>query len=255
MRMKSGRRQTCSNTGQCRVYDRPPPDVGPKGEFGLPDRIAIGASYYLDLLEIANASVKSIDRDALVITGGLAPVGFSDNYNAIETGAFLRDMLREGAAEFSDGIGAIYGASAVPPTMVCCEQPPGVDSHYESYLHYFRDIIHLYQHFLRQSDLGEFPVFVTQVGWGTTDGANLAIPSRGLEWLKYTDLQEQADYVVQAFELVTEFENVAGMFLYNLNGCAAGDQEACFFSLIDADGSQRPAFAAYENLSKSALSA
>ena len=40
------------------------------------------------------------------------------------------------------------------------------------------------------------------------------------------------------------------MFLYNLNGCAVGDEEACFFSLEDADGQMRPVFAAYQSVPK-----
>jgi len=40
--------------------------------------------------------------------------------------------------------------------------------------------------------------------------------------------------------------------LYNLNGCAVGDEEACFFSLEDAAGQERPAFAAYRDVPKSA---
>ena len=110
------------------------------GDYGIPSRIEMGANFYLELLQIAYFAIKSADRDALVITGGLAPVGFSDNYNSIETGTFLQDMLRGGVAGFSDGIGAIFGASAVPPTLYCCQRPPGVDTHYESFMQYFREV-------------------------------------------------------------------------------------------------------------------
>ena len=49
----------------------------------------------------------------------------------------------------------------------------------------------------------DMPIYVTQMGWGTTDGSNLAVPARGLEWLHYTDENEQALLChAQAFELV-----------------------------------------------------
>lgn len=236
------------------VYDQLP-QVLPDDDFALPDRMDIGAAHYLDYLRAAYEAIKSADSEALVITGGLAPVGFTDHYNSIETGTFLQNLLLAGAAEYSDGIGAIFGASAVPPKLFCCQQPAGVDSHYESYFQYFREILYLYDHILTRNSATHMPVYVTQVGWGTTDGANLAIPAGGLEWLRYTDEAEQATYVTQAYELATSLKYIKGMFLYNLNGCAVGDQEGCFFSLFDADGIERPAFEAYRSLRKQAVRA
>ena len=233
------------------IYDRPP-KPGPDGDYGIPSRIEMGAIYYLELLRTAHDAIKSADRDALVITGGLAPVGFSDNYNSIETGTFLQDMLRGGVEGYSDGIGAIFGASAVPPTLYCCQRPPGVDTHYESFMQYFREVLKLYHDILRQNDAGQLPIYVTQVGWGTTEGSNLAIPSLGLEWLQYTDELEQALYTTQAFELAAGLDYIKGMFLYNLNGCAVSDREACFFSLIDANAAERPVLQAFQAIQKSA---
>lgn len=225
---------------------------GDSGEYGLPDKINIGAVYYVELLKIAYGSIKSADSDALVISAGLAPVGFTDNYNSVETGLFLQNMLHEGAAGYSDGISALFGASAVPPTLFCCEQPPGVDTHYESHLHYFREILTLYHDVLRRNESAELPIYITQVGWGTIEGANLATPASGLEWLRYTDQAEQARYAAQAYDIATGLDTIAGMFLYNLNGCAVGDSEGCFFSLVDADGIDRPAFEAYAEIEKRA---
>ncbi len=236
------------------VFDQPPRAL-PGGDFALPDRIDIGAAQYLEYLRAAFDAIKSADSAALVITGGLAPVGFTDHYNSIETGTFLQNMLLAGATEYSDGIGAIFGASAVPPRLFCCQQPAGIDSHYESYFQYFREILYLYDHILTRNGASHMPIYVTQVGWGTTDGANLAIPAEGLEWLQYTDEAEQAAYVTHAYELATSLTYIKGMFLYNLNGCAVGDQEGCFFSLFDANGVERPAFEAFRLLRKQAARA
>ena len=232
------------------VYEQPPTMTAASGDYGFPDKIKIGAAYYLDLLKIAFEAVKSVDRDALVITAGLAPVGFTDNYNAVETGAFLRDMIRHGAGDYSDAIGALFGASAVPPRLFCCEQPPGVDTHYESHLQYFREILYLYRDILSRNASHDIPIYITQVGWGTIEGANLAIPGGGLEWLRYTDQDEQALYVAQAYDLAYGLNYIQGNFLYNLNGCAAGEGEACFFSLVDADGADRPAFQSFARIDK-----
>lgn len=226
-----------------------PPERQESGDFGVPDEIQIGAFYYVDLLEAGYNAVKAADPDALVITAGLAPVGSSDNYNFIATGTFLNNMMALGAANYSDGIGAIFGASAVPPTALCCTQPPGVDSHYESFLQYFLEILDFYNDILERNDV-ELPIYVTQFGWGTTEGGIISAAAPGFEWLSYTSQEEQALYVTQAFEEGANLDYIGGMFLYNLNGCGSGDAEACFFSLIDADTTARPAFAALQGIDK-----
>ncbi len=232
------------------VYLREP-EIADDGEYGLPEEIDIGAEYYVPLLAIAYDTIKAHDEAALVISAGLAPVGYTDNYNAIDTDSYLTNMLQAGAAEVSDGIGAIFSASAVPPTMRCCTKPPGVESHYESFLQYFTDLLAYYDQTMGAAGV-ELPIFVTQVGWGTREGANLAVPASGYEWLNYTSEAEQALYVSQAFQIAQSLEYVAAMFLHNLNGCLVGEEEACFFSLVDADAERRPAFDAYAAVPKTA---
>jgi len=232
------------------VYTRPQ-EMTDDGDYGIPDEIQMGARHYVPLLEIAFNTIKSHDEEALVVAAGLAPVGFNDNYNSIDTVTFLNNMLREGAAEVSDAIGAIFSASAVPPTFSCCDKPPGVDTHYESFLQYYGDLMAFYAETLKEHGV-DLPIIVTQLGWGSTDGANLAVPATGFEWLTYTSEDEQALYVTQAYQIAQKLDYVSAIFLYNLNGCAAGDEEACFFSLEDAAGRQRPVFAAYQAVPKSA---
>jgi hypothetical protein len=42
------------------------------------------------------------------------------------------------------------------------------------------------------------------------------------------------------------------MILYNLNGCAVENAQACYYSVIGADGSARPLFTEIQNLDLSA---
>lgn len=233
------------------VYHREP-ELNADGDYGVPDEVRLGARFYLPLLKIGYETIKSHDAAALVISGGLAPVGFSDGYNSIDTGTYLSEMLEAGAADYSDAIGAVFSASAVPPTLSCCDKPPGVESHYESFLQYFPELLEFYQAVLAENGLARKQIVVTQVGWGTREGANIAIPSSGFEWLNYTSEEEQALYVTQAFQIVQDIDSIAAMFLYNLNGCAVEDEEACFFSLVDAAGAQRPAYQAFAAAPKSA---
>ena len=230
------------------VYTRPR-EMTPDGDYGIPDEIQMGARYYFPLLEVAFDTIKSLDERAMVVTAGLAPVGFNDNYNSIDTVTFLNNMLQAGAASHSDAIGAVFSASAVPPTLACCDKPPGVNTHYESFLQYYGDLLSFYDETLKERGIDR-PIIMTHLGWGTMDGANLAVPATGFEWLTYTSDDEQALYVTQAYRIAQKLEYVSAIFLYNLNGCAVGDKEACFFSLEDADGNLRPVYAAYQAVPK-----
>ena len=232
------------------VYEEPP-QRDEDGEYGLPDSIAMGAAHYIELLQSAYAAIKAQDPSAQVITAGLAPVGYTDNYNTIGTDIFLAELLALGADDFADGIGAVFSASAVPPAIPCCAQPPGVESHYESFIQNFSALLAHYAEAMGAHAV-DMPLVATQVGWGTAEGANLAIPATGFEWLNYTSQEEQALYVRQAFQLAQGMDKLESMYLHNLNGCAVGDEEACFFSLVDAGGARRPAFDAYAALPKSA---
>ena len=129
-----------------------------------------------------------------------------------------------------------------------------MDTHYESFLQYYGDLLAFYDETLKERGI-DLPIIVTQLGWGTVDGANLATPAAGYEWLNYTSEEEQALYVSQAYQIAQKLDSVSAVFLYNLNGCAVGDEEACFFSLEDAAGQERPAFAAYRDAPKAADSA
>ena len=219
------------------------------GEYGLPDGMDMGAAQYVELLALAQAAVAAQDPEALIITAGLAPVGYTDNYNSIATDVFLDEMLSLGAADYADGIGAIFSASAVPPLLPCCLQPAGVETHYETFIQNFGALMAHYAEALAKHQVA-LPVWTTQVGWGSAEGENLAAPSTGYEWLTYTSLDEQALYVRQAYHLAQDLDALSAMFLYNLNGCAVADAEACFFSLHDAAGERRPAFEAYQEVPK-----
>ncbi|MCY3573227.1 MAG: LysM peptidoglycan-binding domain-containing protein [Chloroflexota bacterium] len=233
------------------VYEQAPAKTS-SGDYGLPAAIDLGPAQYAALLEIAYRTIKAHDADALVVSAGLAPVGFTDNYNSIATDRYLDELLALGAAEYTDGIGAIFSASAVPPTLGCCAQPPGVESHYESFIQNFDALMAHYAATMDKHGI-DLPLWLTQVGWGTADGANLAVPATGYEWLTYTSQAEQALYIRQAYQLAQGMDALSAMFLYNLNGCAVRDAEACFFSLVDAEGARRPVFDAYAAAPKAPL--
>jgi polysaccharide biosynthesis protein PslG len=213
------------------------------------DRYEIRADHYVDLLRGAYNGIKSVDPAALVIAAGLAPTGFNDGINAIDDRVYLQDMYSNGVLTASDAVAAHPGGWSNPPDAVCCQQPAGVETHYESPTFYFKDTLEDYHEIMvRNND--DRPLWVTKFGWGTSE--DTSAPGADYVYITYTDLAEQAVYTPRAFEIGDELGYIGPMFLYNLNGCAVEPfrAERCFTSLIAPDGSLRPVFTAVAALEK-----
>jgi hypothetical protein len=203
----------------------------------------------MELLQVAYESIKAVDPDAVVVSAGLSPTGYNDGVNAINDRLFLQSMYANGLADFSDAIGAHPNGWANPPDAECCDQPEGVDSHYQDPSFFFLDTLMDYHDIMVENgDDRSTPIWVTQFGWGTTEDSESLPENSSNVFLNYTSLEEQATYNSRAFNLGSELGFVGAMFLNNLNGCQGlpGDREACYYSLIDAEGNPRPALEALE---------
>lgn len=199
---------------------------------------------YIDLLTMAYQSVKQSDPNVLVISAGLAPTGYNDGTNAVDDRQFLSDLYAAGLANVSDAVGAHPLGWANPPDSACCIAAEGVLTHFETPSFYFRNTLDDYRQIMVTSGDSSTPLWVTQFGWGSSEGANP--PSENSIYVSYTSLEKQAEYVPRAFALGAEFGFIGPMFLDNLNGCqAAGDIESCYYSLVAPDGQPR---AVYESL-------
>lgn len=205
---------------------------------------------YLEMLRVAYTAVKAADSSAQVITAGLAPTGFNDRVNAINDVVYLQTLFANGVAEISDGIGAHPGGWANPPDATCCDQPEGVDSHYESSKFYFLENLREYRNIMVNYGDADTPIWITKFGWGTSE--DTSTPNEINAFVTYTSLAEQAIYVPRAFEIGQELGYVGPMILDNLNGCQGFTirPEACYSSLIGPDGEPRLVFEAVANIDK-----
>ncbi len=210
------------------------------------DATRMSDARYIDLLSAAYKAIKAVDAKAFVITGGLAPTGFNDRVNAIDDQVFLAALVDQNVAKVADAIGAQPDGFANPPDALCCNQTPGVDTHFDNKRFYFLETLKAYDAILAAKK-SSLPVWVTRFGWGTTEGNTLEAPNRSeVPFFGYTSAVEQAAYVPRAFEIGKSLGYVGPMFLYNLNGCQVGSAEACYYSVIDVTGQARSMFGALQ---------
>jgi hypothetical protein len=92
---------------------------------------------------------------------------------------------------------------------------------------------------------------VTEFGWATTEGYDTY--PQGFEFARDNSLEEQATYLVQAFNQMRESGDVwiAYVFNYDFGNKGGGPTDDVVpYSIVDTQGIPRPAFAALAEMEK-----
>jgi hypothetical protein len=211
----------------------------------------INAGQYVELLKVAYPAIKAADPNAIVVSGALTPNGFVDPNVAIDDALYLEQMYQyQGGIfrQYADAIGAHAGGYNNPPEAdpVLASQSTGRFKNHPSF--YFRRIEQLRDIMVRYGD-GAKKMWITEFGWST---ANLA---PGYEYGYDNTEQDQASYLVRAFQLAqTRYPWMGVMFVWNLNFGTLPDlpptDEKKPFGILNADWSPRPAYLALKGMPK-----
>lgn len=206
---------------------------------GFPDA-SLSDIRYIDLLEVAYNAINAVDDNALIITAGLTQTPINDAYNSIDNFVFFEALLEQGVTNFSDGIGVHVDGFGNAPDATCCGLGDSATEFDEANFFFFADTLDNFREILDRNGGASMPLLVTRFGWGTADNA-LGDGSDAPFVILNSD-EEQGGYIADAFVIADERGDIGAMMLYNLNGCTVGDNVACYYSLIDADGAARTAF-------------
>lgn len=184
---------------------------------------------YVALLRVAHRAVKEADPEALVVSAGLAPTNHRDA-EAMDDRLYLEGMYRAGARPFFDVLGAHPYGFGHPP-----DDPPG--AHDGLNMWRVQDLRVVME---RYGD-GDKPVWATEMGWTVATGGEAA-------WQAVTP-EQQAAYLVAAFTRARrEWPWLTLMAVWNLDG--GEHPEWGGYSLLDRDGTPRPAYEALRALDK-----
>jgi hypothetical protein len=181
------------------------------------------AAGYVQLLCAARAAIQAADPEALVVSAGLAPTNHVDG-TAVDDRLYLRSMYGAGASACFDVLGAHpYGFAHAPG-----DPPQAHDGLNVSRLADLRAIM------VEHGDTAK-PVWATEVGW-TTDPAGAAS-----QWLRVSP-QQQAAYLVQMIDrALDEWPWLERIAVWNLGTGFAPDDEKRGYSLLNDDGTAKPA--------------
>ncbi len=209
------------------------------------------AAEYTEMLRVAYQTIKAVDPNMIVVSGGLAPTETTPDRMAVSDIEYAREMLRLGAANWFDAFGYHpYGYNAPP------EQDPAIGR-----LNFRRT--ELIWDLLVQYGVTDTQIWLTEFGWlrdPAEDGVNCSDQDpdfQGFAWLR-VDGATQADYTARAFQYADRNWPWAGpTFLWNLNfsqrpndGSLAMCSHQRWFGLLRLDGSRTLAYQRMASLPK-----
>jgi hypothetical protein len=211
----------------------------------------INAGSYVELLKVVYPAIKAADPNAIVVSGALTPTGIVDPNVAIDDALFLEQMEQYQGGIFkqvADAVGMHAGGYNNPPEadpVASAAAPTGQFRNHPSF--YFRRIEQLHDVMTRNGDARK--AWITEFGWSTAN------PAPGFEYGKDNTEQDQASYLVRAYQWVkTRDPWVANMFVWNLNFATLPDlpttDEKRPFGILNPDWTPRPAYTALKAMVK-----
>ena len=212
----------------------------------------LNAAAYVQLLKAAYVAIKSADPGATVISGALTPTGVDDGNIAIEDQKYLRQMYAAGLKNYCDAVGVHPSGYNNPPDAdwrSWSDPTTGRCKGHPSW--FFRGTIEGYRNTMVANGDGGKRLWPTEFGWASVDGFGVA-PARGYEYAADNTADEQAQFIVRAYQMGRNWGFIGPMFLWNLNFaplCGPGDEKAAF-SIVNPGWGARPAFNALAGMPK-----
>jgi hypothetical protein len=181
------------------------------------------AAAFAKLLKAATDSIRETDSDARVIAGALAPTN-EVSQHARDDRLYLQDLYAAGARDAFDVLAAHPYAFAQPPSA-----PPTANNGLN-----FARIYALRGIMQAQGDAAK-PIWITEFGYPT-------VQPPGYED-RVVSAAEQAEYLPRAYAIARDDLHFVELFtVWNLVRDLPETDEQAGYSLLNADGSYKPAF-------------
>ncbi len=179
---------------------------------------------YMKLLAEAYRAIKGACSSMIVVSGALTPTG-APAPAAMDDIAYLQAMYRAGLRNYADAIGAHpsgFNCPADGDWRTVSDGSAGYrgpfDNHHHSWC--FRGTMEGYRNVMVANGDGGKRIWPTEFGWASSSS-----PYPGYEYAADNTADEQAAWIVRAYELGRGWGWVGPMFLWNLN-FESGEQSA-----------------------------
>lgn len=219
----------------------------------------INPADYVQFLRLSYEAIKAKDPDIIVISGALSPTGPGDWVRWADDFEYLDRALAAGMLNYADCVGAHHNGYNIPPDVTAEAAPSHpkaqtavfrgpFDNPHHSWS--FKTTLDTYAQMVQAVD-PNMKLCVTEFGWASSEGYD--VYPIGFEFAQDNSLQEQADYIVQAFQQMHDSGDVWLAFLFNFdfgNKGGGPTDDPVPYSIVDTNGIPRPAFAAVSSMEK-----
>lgn len=216
-------------------------------EAGGQGRINAGA--YMALLRASYQAIKTADPGMIVVSGAMTPAG-SVGALAVDDVEYLQQMYANGLKDSSDAIGSHpsgYNCPANGDWTSVADPTASFRGPFENRHHSwcFRGTMESYRNVMVSNGDSSKTIWPTEFGWASTSN-----PHPGYEYARDNTLQEQAQWIVEAYQLAKSWGWVGTMFLWNLDyGVTAAGSELAAFGIL-TPGGPVPAYGALQGMPK-----
>lgn len=214
---------------------------------------------YVQFLSQAYETIKAHDPNIIVISGALAPTGIHDGVTSYDDFLYLDEALAAGLLNYADCVGVHHNGYNIPPDVPYEEasaQPEAAtaifrgpfDNPHHSWS--FKTTLDTYAQKVQAVD-PNMKLCVTEFGWPSSEGYDTY--PQGFEFAQDNTLEEQAQYIVQAFQQMHDSGDVWLAFLFNYDFGNKGDgptDDPVPYSIINVNGAPRPAFQSVAEMPK-----
>jgi hypothetical protein len=202
---------------------------------------------YVALLSAAYQAIKTADPSIAVVSGGPTPAGDVPGA-AIDDINYLNAMYAAGLKGVSDAVGVHPSGYNCPASAdwQTVTDPDAVfrgpfDNRHHSWC--FRGTMEGYRDVMVANGDADKRLWPTEFGWAVS-----STPQTGYEYAGDNTREEQAAWIVEAFQQAEAWGWVGPMFLWNLNyDITRPGTEQAAFSILTAEG-PTPAYNALANL-------
>ncbi|MBI4301079.1 MAG: beta-galactosidase [Chloroflexi bacterium] len=215
----------------------------------------MNAAQYVALLKAAYIAIKAADPGAVVLTGAPTPAGDVGNL-ARDDVSFFREMYQAGMQGYFDAVAAHPSGYNNPPDDGPSQNSTGTNldgytstfkGHWSFYYRNFEN----YRRIMEEFGDANKQIWFTEFGWASSPN-----PYSEYAYAQDNTEEEQARYLVSAFEIAKAKGYIGAMFIWNLNFAQSADAQDRYakraFSIINPDSlwTPRPAYYALAAMPK-----
>ncbi len=214
----------------------------------------LNAGEYVALIAPAYASIKGACPSMYVISGAPTPAG-SNPGKAVDDFQYLEAMFQAGLNNYIDGVGAHPSGYNVPPNVTFEEACATIqvtgnsfngacDSPHHSWS--FRSTMEGYRNIMNVYGASDKKVWPTEFGWAAGGAFNPAY-----QYANDNSFEEQAEWTVEAYQMMRNWGWVGPAFLWNLNFRVVSDgTEKAQWGIVDNGWGPLPAYSALAAMPK-----